>query len=214
MNMAQFVPVFPLNIVVFPTENLNLHIFEEKYQQLVNDCIAQHKNFAIIPVINGQIKEFGTFIDIIEVVQRYEDGKMDIRTRGIEVFRVLEITKEIPDKLYAGAIVAKLENQEINVSERLSDLIKNEVIRLFKLLNDQAIDVAKLTMNSSFDIAHKVGFTLEEEYQLLQLVNEIHRQEYIRRHLRKLEPTLNELEKLKEKIKMNGHFRHISGADF
>lgn len=212
--MPQFVPIFPLNLVAFPTEKLNLHIFEPRYIELINDCIEQQRSFGIIPVINGELKDYGTLVSIAEKATEYEGGKMDIKTIGEQAFKVLEITHHIPDKLYAGAIVQLVDKIEIKVSERLSDLIKDEVIRLFKLLNDTAIEVAHITMDSSYDIAHKIGLSLMEEFELLQLESEIHRQEFIRRHLKRMEPTLIELEKLKEKIRLNGHFKNIKGANF
>lgn len=211
--MPQFIPIFPLSVVVFPTERLNLHIFEDRYKQLINDCLAQQKPFGIVPVIDQTIQEFGTLIYIDELARTYEDGRMDVRTQAKSVFKILELTRSIPDKLYSGAIVADLPQAQINISDRLSDLITSEVMRLYKLLSDTGIDMAKLKMDSSFDIAHKIGLSLEEEYQLLQLENEMHRQEFIRRHLKKLEPTLAEMEAIKERIKMNGHFRELPGVD-
>ena len=63
----------------------------------------------------------------------------------------------------------------------------------------------------SYDVAHSVGLTLEEEYELLTLMNELQRQEYLKRHLLKVIPVVAEMESLKEKIKLNGHFKNISG---
>jgi hypothetical protein len=63
----------------------------------------------------------------------------------------------------------------------------------------------------SYDVAHKVGLTLEEEYELLGLMNELQRQEYLKRHLAKVLPIVAEMESLKNKIKLNGHFKNISG---
>ena len=63
----------------------------------------------------------------------------------------------------------------------------------------------------SYDVAHSVGLTLDEEYELLSLMNELQRQEYLKRHLLKVIPVVAEMELLKEKIKLNGHFKNISG---
>ncbi len=65
----------------------------------------------------------------------------------------------------------------------------------------------------SYDVAHTVGLTLEEEYELLTLMNELQRQEYLKRHLAKVIPVVAEMESLKDKIKLNGHFKNISGFD-
>jgi len=110
--MINFIPIFPLGIVVYPGENLNLHIFEPRYKQLVTECFAEKKMFGIPAVINNHLNEMGTLVEINEISRTYDNGEMDIRTTGIKVFRVLEIIKQVPDKLYSGAIVNYPENTE------------------------------------------------------------------------------------------------------
>jgi len=66
----------------------------------------------------------------------------------------------------------------------------------------------------SFDVAHHVGLSLEEEYEMLHLLQERQRQEYLKRHLTKVIPLVAEMEQLKEKIKLNGHFKNLSGLGF
>src|SRR6478752_5284276 len=103
--MTNFVPIFPLGIVVYPDEQLNLHIFEPRYKQLINECHTDKKLFGIPSVIDKQMQDYGTLVQIIELSKVYDNGEMDIKTKGTEVFRVLEVIKEIPEKLYSGAIV-------------------------------------------------------------------------------------------------------------
>ena len=110
--MINFIPVFPLEIVVYPGEQLNLHIFEDRYKQLINECYAEKKSFGIPSVINKRIGELGTLVKITEIAEVYEDGRMDIRTQGISVFRILEVVQSIPNKLYSGAIVNYPNNLE------------------------------------------------------------------------------------------------------
>ena len=87
--MTNFIPIFPLNIVVYPGENLNLHIFEPQYKQLINECKETNKPFGIPVVIENKVQEFGTLLEIVEVSKEYESGEMDIKTKGIKVFRML-----------------------------------------------------------------------------------------------------------------------------
>ena len=103
--MTNFIPIFPLGIVVYPGENLNLHIFEPRYKQLITECFEQKKPFGIPAVVNKELKDLGTLVEIKEIKKVYEDGKMDITSSGVKVFRMLELIKEVPDKLYSGAIV-------------------------------------------------------------------------------------------------------------
>jgi len=110
--MTNFIPIFPLSIVVYPHEDLNLHIFEPRYKQLITDCFEKKKPFGIPVVINDKVSEMGTLIEITEITKTYKTGEMDIKTKGKKVFRVLEMISEIPDKLYSGAIVNYPHNHE------------------------------------------------------------------------------------------------------
>src|SRR5688572_29324361 len=108
--MTNFIPIFPLGIVVYPGEELNLHIFEPRYKQLIKECFDAGKPFGIPAVINDKMSEMGTLVEIREISKVYEDGKMDIRTEGKQVFKILEVIKELPEKLYSGAIVTYPKN--------------------------------------------------------------------------------------------------------
>jgi len=208
--MTNFIPIFPLSIVVYPHEDLNLHIFEPRYKQLITDCFEKKKPFGIPVVINDKVSEMGTLIEITEITKTYKTGEMDIKTKGKKVFRVLEMISEIPDKLYSGAIVNYPHNHEHG-----KRILIDKVIAATKQLH-QMLNVKKPFHKNedelwSYDIAHSVGLTLEEEYELLSLMNELQRQEYLKRHLAKVIPVVAEMEALKEKIKLNGHFKNISG---
>ena len=72
--MTNFIPIFPLNIVVFPGEEVNLHIFEPRYKQLVKECFSDAKPFGIPPVINNQVGEMGTLVKVQEMVKVYDNG--------------------------------------------------------------------------------------------------------------------------------------------
>ncbi|HMC87493.1 MAG TPA: LON peptidase substrate-binding domain-containing protein [Chitinophagaceae bacterium] len=211
--MINFIPIFPLGIVVYPGESLNLHIFEPRYKQLVAECFAEKKMFGIPAVINSHLNEMGTLVEINEITSTYENGEMDIKTSGVKVFRVLEIIKQVPDKLFSGAIV----NYPDNIEDGKKDLM-NKVIRGVRELHTK-LKVQKTFSKpeeelKSYDIAHHAGLSLEEEYELLGLLQEVQRQEYLKRHLAKVLPVMEEMDQLKEKIKLNGHFKNLSALDF
>jgi hypothetical protein len=138
---------------------------------------------------------------------------MDIKTMGARVFRILEVIKDVPDKLYSGAIVNYPETDEQGNLE-LMKKVMNSIRELHKLLKiDKDFNKADEEVKT-FDVAHHVGFSLEEEYELLHLLQERQRQEYLKRHLTKVIPLIAEMEQLKEKIKLNGHFKNLSGLGF
>jgi len=211
--MTNFIPIFPLSIVVFPGEKLNLHIFEPRYRQLIKECSAQKKPFGIPAVIENKVQELGTLVEVTDVNKVYDDGKMDISTRGVKVFRTLEIIKQVPDKLYSGAIVSypdDVDDGSRNIMQKVVSGIK-ELHKLLEVNKDFKKPEEEL---KAFDVAHHMGLNLQEEYELLGLFRELQRQEYLKRHLAKVVPLLSEMETLKEKVKLNGHFKNLSGFQF
>src|SRR5436190_6327583 len=154
--MTNFIPIFPLGIVVYPGEDLNLHIFEPRYKQLVNECFADKKPFGIPAVVNDKVCEMGTLVEITEISKRYEDGKMDIKTRGQKIFRVLEIIKELPGKLYSGAIVNYPDNDEKGNRVLMQNLVKG-IKELHKLLKVKKKFSKPDNELWSYDVAHHAG---------------------------------------------------------
>lgn len=206
--MTNFIPIFPLSVVVYPGEAINLHIFEPRYKQLINECFQEAKPFGIPSVINHKIEELGTLVTVTEIVKTYDNGEMDISTKGVSVFRILEIIKNIPDKLYSGAIVNYPDNDDMGNQDMMKKLLGNlrEMHRLLNISKSFKKADEELTV---YDIAHHAGLSIEQEYELLGLTRELQRQEYLKRHLNKVIPILNETEALKEKVKLNGHFRNL-----
>ncbi|HXO73669.1 MAG TPA: LON peptidase substrate-binding domain-containing protein, partial [Puia sp.] len=165
--MTNFIPVFPLGIVVYPGEMVNLHIFEPRYKQLVNECYREGKPFGIPTVIDNKLNEMGTLVKIIELVKVYDNGEMDIRTQGMRVFRVLELIKSVPDKLFSGAIVNYPDNIEGPGKKDLMLKIIAAIRELHRLL-DISKDFHKPDEElGTYDIAHHAGLSLEQEYEFL-----------------------------------------------
>jgi uncharacterized protein len=208
--VTNFIPIFPLGIVVYPGEDLNLHIFEPRYKQLINECHAQKKSFGIPTVIENKVQDYGSLVDIIEMTQVHDNGEMDIKTKGSRVFRILEVIKSVPDKLYSGAIVNYPESYEQGNPEMMRKVMTGirDLHELLKVSKDFKKPDEQM---KCFDVAHHIGLSLEEEYELLMLTDERQRQEYLKRHLTKVIPMVAGMEQLKEKIKLNGHFKNLSG---
>jgi hypothetical protein len=212
--MTNFIPIFPLNVVVYPGEILNLHIFEPRYKELVKECFENKKAFGIPAVINGQVAEYGTLVTILEIAREYDNGEMDIITNGTTVFRILEIIKKIPDKLYSGAIVNYPENAEVYPRKELMQVVIKAIRELHRILNISK-DFRKPDEElNAYDLAHHAGLSIEEEYEMLALFREEQRQEYLKRHLGKVLPVVVEMEVLKGRIMLNGHFKNLSSFRF
>ena len=210
--MTNFIPIFPLGIVVFPCEKLNLHIFEPRYRQLINECQEQKKPFGIPTVIENKVQDYGSLVEITEISKVHDNGEMDIKTIGGKVFRILEVIKEVPDKLYSGAIVNYPESYEQGNPELMRKVMAGirDLHELLKVTKDFKKPDEEMRC---FDVAHHIGLSLEEEYELLMLTDERQRQEYLKRHLTKVIPMVAGMEQLKEKIKLNGHFKNLPGFE-
>lgn len=210
--MTNFIPLFPLNIVVYPNEDLNLHIFEERYKQLIKECFEEKKKFGIPTVLKTGIAEMGTTVEILSIEKVHENGELDIKTKGREVFKILEVIHEIPNKLFMGAIVNYPENNQKGIQTKMNSILEEmryfhellEVSKKYKIQDENIL---------SYDIAHHVGMSLEQEYEFLNLLREDQRQEYIHRHLSQIIPSIKELQNLKHRIQLNGHFRKLSIDD-
>lgn len=209
--MEKELALFPLNLVVFPGEALHLHIFEPRYKQLINDCLQQQTTFGIPTYVHDQI-EFGTEVSITEVTKVYSDGKMDIKTRGEHIFKVLDFQNPWKDRLYAGGEVILLseddhEDKELNM--RVYDLAQE----LFSWLQvENEVKIQRYTPLHAY--FHKLGLKLEEEYELLKMCSDVKRKQYLVQHLKAMLPVLERTEKVKEKVRMNGHFKNLDPLKF
>ena len=210
--MQKFLPLFPLNLIVFPMEDLNLHIFEPRYRELINECLDNGATFGIPTFLDGRLPGFGTEVKILSLSKRYEDGRMDVYTQGIRAFRILDFQNPVEMKLYAGGVVELLPEPPISPSVMIG--LTERVKTLYNLLGEtNTFDVNK-PQPYSFQIAHKIGLSLEQEYNLLKIPTEAERQGFLIQHLERIIPVLQEVERTKDRIKLNGHFKNLDPLSF
>jgi Lon protease-like protein len=210
--MQKFIPLFPLNLVPFPLEDLNLHIFEPRYRQLINESLDNGTTFGIPVFLDGKLPGFGTEVKIIKLSKRYDDGRMDVRTQGIRTFRIIDFQNPVEMKLYSGGVVELLPEPEI--SPLVMAGLLQRVDTLYQLLSEKHSFDANKPQPYSYQIAHKIGLSLEEEYNLLQMSTEAERQGYLIQHLERIIAVLQEVERTKERIKLNGHFKNLDPLNF
>lgn len=208
--METYIPIFPLKLVAFPGEEINLHIFEPRYKQLITDIVEKKTSFGIAVYLD-KLMPIGTEVELKEVSKVYEDGRVDIKTVGKKVFEIITLENPMPQKLYAGGRVMFYENDQ-NISQNIYSEYLFYLKELFRLMNYD-IDLIPLQVNS-FTYAHKIGLKLEEEYELLLMDKEEERVKYLIKHLLKVIPILRDIEAAKNKIKMNGHFKNFDPLEF
>lgn len=206
--MNKLLPLFPLQLVVFPGENLNLHIFEPRYRQLIKECDEEGATFGIPAFIDGKLMTVGTEVQLLSVEKRYPNGEMDIKTRGMSLFSIREFFRTAPNKLYAAADIKPLPHDtagDVVAGTHILELVEE----LFSLMNIEKNIPSSPNDFITYELAHHVGFSLEQEYQFLCVTDERSRQELMKTHLEKLIPVVKEMENLKKRAEMNGHFKHI-----
>lgn len=198
-------PQFPLNIVVFPGEELPLHIFEPRYRQLIHDCVRDNLTFGITPVINQNLKKVGTEVMIADIFKEYDDGQMDIVLQGIGTYEILHFSKIAPDKLYGVAEVVRRSNSDTN-DPSMSGKIRELATQLFDLMQIKSdIEIP----DDPYLLGHKVGLSIEEEFVLLSTHDAMERQQIILDKLQQILPKVYEMDSIRKKIEMNGHFRYL-----
>ena len=174
--MIATLPMFPLELVAFPGEELPLHIFEQRYQQLIEDCEEERVTFGIPTYMNKQL-EYGTEMELLKVVKRYPTGACDIICRGLRVFKLVDFYNRLDNKLYAGGIV-----QFFNTTEDGTETLRQQFIQLltsfYKELEIPTPAINVQTINT-YTLSHKIGLTVGQEYELLQISSERERYEYL-----------------------------------
>lgn len=206
--MADILPAFPLSLVAFPGEELNLHIFEPRYKQLMHECEKNGITFTVVPYFEGKEAEYAAEMKLLEISKIYPDGKMDIKTKGIGLCRIIDFFDRHPNKLYPGIEMERLPWDDTADIVLTLDILDQITV----LYETMSVDNVKIQSPGDFrthQIAHKVGFNVDQELEFLTLQRERDRQIYMIDHLKKIIPVVEEMEVLKQRAAMNGHFKNV-----
>jgi ATP-dependent Lon protease len=212
MAKTIMMPMFPLGVVAFPTEKLNLHIFEPRYLQMIKECEAFGLHFGLPAFIDKKLMMIGTEMELVAIEKVYPNGEMDIKTKGVGLFKIHEFFPKMEEKLYGGAAVNPVEF-DVEGDFLAYQKILEGMAELFKVLH---INKPLPTIDENFttySIAHHIGLTVEQEFELLKITREEDRQEYIVEHLDRLIPLVREMHRLQERARLNGHFKHLQPPD-
>ena len=200
-----FLPLFPLKMVAFPGEQVNLHIFEPRYKQLIGECREQDRPFGIPPYINGGVATVGTEMQLEKVVREYPNGELDIVTRASTVFKLESFHRVTPGKRYGGGRVRTLETDATPDPTLTAEhgMLFN---RFHALIGTGVSRDDFLVPNISYAIANEIGLAFEQRVAILTLPREDQREAYILDHLRHVVPVLEAAEATRRRIQSNGTF--------
>jgi len=199
------IPLFPLNVVLFPGEQLPLHIFEPRYRRMVRECLDAKSPFGLLLALPNGVVRVGCTAEILEVLKRYDDGRMDIITVGREPFRILDLFTE--DPLLEGRIDC-LEDEDFSPDaakqKQLVELYETCHTLLFTDVPHDFTDKAS-SAALSYGIASALPIDLLWKQQILELRSEAERQDRLLRYLREWAPHLQQKKTLQQRAGGNGH---------
>jgi ATP-dependent Lon protease len=198
------IPLFPLNVVLLPGAELPLHIFEMRYREMVKRCLKEKSEFGMVLSLPKGVARVGCTAEILEVIKRYDDGRMDIFTVGRAPFRVLTVFSE--NELSEGH-VDYLEDRESPVSEP----VHKELVELYEacytlIFDDYPKHASGESLEQfSYVVAGTLPLDLLWKQQVLELRSEADRQERLVAYLREWAPHLQKTEALRQRSGGNGH---------
>ncbi len=161
--------LFPLGIVLLPTEQIPLHIFEDRYQELIDECLAEEREFGLIYADDDGLREIGTRAAVTDVLDRFDDGRLNVVVEGRERFRLLELTD---GRTFQTGLVEPVEEPE-DPAESADEARALELFRkLVELTGAEVEEPATGAEQLSFELAGRFEFAPELKQRLLQITSE------------------------------------------
>jgi len=207
MNWPARIPIFPLDVVLFPGIPLPLHIFEDRYKLMVHECMEQRREFGVVMTRGDGVAAVGCTAAILQVVKQYPDGRMDILTVGRTPFQMSDVFDE---KRYLEASVEYLEDEPMPEQPASPRKLLDLYEQCYTLLHGRApqMDGAPPGVPITFLIAAELPLDLEYKQELLELRSETERQANLREKMEKWLPELEQLDLIKRRAGGNGHRPH------
>ncbi|MFB6272277.1 MAG: LON peptidase substrate-binding domain-containing protein [Salinibacter sp.] len=205
MDSIDSLPLFPLSLVLYPREQLALHIFEERYKELTAYCLEHDVPFGIVRAEEESWAEVGTMARIDEVVKKYEDGRMDIVVHGEERFRIEAVHERFS---YYTADVTLIEDEETTVDLDLKERVITQHMKLLELAGRTVRpDLYKNVDRLSFVLAQNGALETAQKQDVLESTIENERIRYLIRHFQSIIPRIEDKEGVRRRIRSNGHFK-------
>lgn len=197
-------PLFPLGIVALPGEIVPLHIFEERFKAMMEACLADEREFGIVWMADDGLREVGCACEITEVVDRTEDGQLDILTRGTRPFQLLEREDRLP---YPAGVVEFLTDREEAVDSSLAALARETYAELVERATDNRPEPLELAQMTAYDMAGTVDFGLEAKQGLLDMRSESARLRLVTRLFRAAMKRMEFVSHAQTRARSNGKVR-------
>ena len=206
MVEGSLIPLFPLEVVLMPSMPLPLHIFEERYKLMIGECLEQKWEFGVVYQKGSDMKKIGCTARIVKVLRTFEDGRMDIMTRGVNRFKIDNINEEKP---YIQANVVYFHDEPEERTKEIGRLIRDgmELLKKWDLLTGKTRDYGAINAldhtTMSFLFSYSDGFTPDEKQAFLELSSTNER----------IARSVESLSKMIEHWKMTEEIKRIAGGN-
>ena len=197
-------PIFPLPLVLLPTELAPLHIFEERYKLMINECLDESAEFGIVWLGEDGLAEIGCTARVTELIDRMDDGRMNILVRGGKPFRLL---RRVDDLAYPAGDVEMLED-EANASQSHAEAARNVYAEVVEKATDQRPEDEDLAEMDAYGMAATIELEPALKQKLLDSRSEDERLDIVEELFQKAVERLERAEHVSEVARTNGkvHF--------
>jgi ATP-dependent Lon protease len=191
--------LFPLEIVLLPGERVPLHIFEERYKELIGECLDASGEFGLLLADDRGVRETGTRARVVDVLERFEDGRLNIVVRGGERFRLVELTS---GRSFQTGEVEALPDDDETPSAADVELVRTLYLRVAEIAGAEPDELDDEQL--SFAVAARVDFGVEMKQRLLELTSETARLRLLQRLLETAAEALKRVEDRRQRAEGNG----------
>ncbi len=197
-------PLFPLGLVALPTETVPLHIFEERFKTMIGECIEHDREFGIDWLADDGLHEVGCACRVDRIVERLDDGRLNIMARGTRPLRVHERQSHLP---YPAGLVEFLADHAEKADAGARTEAQTAYAELVRRATERELSAGELTSMGAYAMAATVDFGLEAKQGLLDLRSENARLRLVTRLFRAAIKRLDFVDRAQARAKSNGKVR-------
>ena len=203
-QLSRDFPLFPLGIVALPGERIPLHIFEERYKTMMNECLRDEREFGIVWLSEDGLREIGCSCEIEQVLERMEDGRMNLLVRGTRPFRVVQRQGHLA---YPAGVVEFVDDRDEQPDPDLIRGAHEAYAELVKRATDREPDAQELDDMTAYGMAATVDFGLDAKQGMLDLRSENARLRLVTRLFRAAIKRLDFVDRAQARARSNGKVR-------
>lgn len=198
--------LFPLDAVLLPGERVPLHIFEERYKELIGECLEKSQEFGLLLAEEAELRTIGTAASVIEVLNRYDDGRMDVVVEGHDRFRV---TRVADTRAYLTAEIQPFGDNESGADPALVAECMAALERVAQAAGTEATAIEIRGDEVAWQVAAQIDFGSKFKQQLLEMQTENERLEQLSEALDDAATAIERQKEIKQRAAGNGKVDHL-----